>query len=135
VQSAFVAPAAALFIFWLWFLARGKARGGLKRLALRLTLLAVIGGLVAAADRRGLFLRASLGFKLALLLAMLTVAVGYLYLIRFCDRCGRMERDLKIAQCRRCAAMLPQNGMTAKLRRAGDDRRSDPLSRRGRHKP
>jgi hypothetical protein len=116
VQNALLAPVAALAISWLWFLARGKARGGTKRLALRGTLFAVIGGLIAAGERRGVFLRASLGFKLALLLALLTVAVGYLYLIRFCDACGRMERALKTVRCKRCQALLPLNGMTAKLR-------------------
>jgi hypothetical protein len=135
VRSALVAPAAALAVFWLWFLARGKARGGAKRLGLRATLLAVIGALVVAGERRGIFLRASLGFKLALLLALLTVAVGYLYLIRFCDSCGRMERDLKTARCKRCQGLLPLNGMTAKLRRADDERRWDPLAKRPKPPP
>jgi len=34
---------------WLWFLALGRARGPVKRLALRATLLALIGALVAVA--------------------------------------------------------------------------------------
>jgi hypothetical protein len=122
VQNALLAPVAALAIFWLWFLARGKARGGSKRLALRGTLLAITFGLVVAGERRGIFLRASFGFKLALVLALLTVAVGYLYLIRFCDSCGRMERNLKTARCKRCQAFLPLNGMTAKLRSSDQPR-------------
>jgi hypothetical protein len=117
VQSALLAPAAALAIFWLWFLARGKARGSLKKVGLRVTLFLIAFGLAAAAERRGIFLRASLGFKLALLLALLTVVVGYLYLVRFCGQCGRMERDFKALRCKRCQSPLPLNGMSSKLRR------------------
>lgn len=126
MQSVLLAPAAALAVAWLWFLARGKARGSVKRLALRATLFAVVAGLVAAGTRRGVFVRASPGFRLALLLALLAVAVGYLYLIRFCDTCGRMERNLKVAQCKRCGAYLPVDGMSTKLRRAPDERRWNP---------
>jgi hypothetical protein len=118
VPIALLAPLAALAIAWLWFLARGKAPGRLKRLGLRATLLAVVSGLVAAGTKRGVFARASLGFKLALLLALLTVVIGYLYLVRFCDACGRMERNLKVARCARCGALLPLDGMTTRLRRA-----------------
>jgi hypothetical protein len=131
VQSALLAPLAALSVFWLWFLARGKSRGGTKRLALRATLLLITFGLVIAADRRGLFLRASLGFKLALLLALLTVVVGYLYLIRFCDACGRMERNFKTARCKRCQALLPLNGMSSKLRRDDNAEALPPRAARG----
>jgi hypothetical protein len=130
VQSVLLAPAAVLAIFWLWFLMRGKARGTAKRLALRVTLFAIVGGLVAAAERRGIFARASLGFKLALLLALLTVVVGYLYLIRFCDSCGRMERDFKSIHCKRCQSLLPLNGMSSKLRREDSGARWDPLAKR-----
>ena len=111
------APAAALALFWLWFLALGRSRGGVKRLGLRVTLLAAIGAMVAVAQQRGLFARSSFGFQLALLAALLVVAVGYLYSIRFCDGCGRMVRNLKIPSCPRCGAMLPWHGMTRRLRR------------------
>jgi hypothetical protein len=138
VQNLLLAPAAALAVAWLWFLARAKVRGSVKRLALRGTLLLVVAGLVAAGTRRGVFVRASTGFRLALLLALLAVAVGYLYLIRFCDTCGRMERNLKVAQCKRCGAYLPVDGMSKKLHRSSDGRNWDPaearrnLRRRGR---
>jgi hypothetical protein len=136
VQNLLLAPAAALAVAWLWFLARAKVRGSVKRLALRGTLFAVLLGLIAAGTRRGVFVRASLGFRLALLLALLAVAVGYLYLIRFCDTCGRMERNLKVAQCKRCGAYLPVDGMSKKLRRASDERRWNPTdARRSRRGP
>ena len=111
------APIAALALVWLWFLALGRTRGGVKRLGLRATLLAVIGAMVFVAQKRGLFARASIGFQIALLLALLVVAVGYLYTIRFCDGCGRMVRNLKVPSCPRCGAMLPWHGMTRRLRR------------------
>jgi len=132
VQNLLVAAAAALVVAWLFFLARGKVRGSVKRLALRGTLLAVLVGLIGAGMRRGVFVRASTGFRLAILLALLAVAIGYLYLIRFCDTCGRMERNLKVAQCKRCGAYLPIDGMSKKLRRANDDRRWSPTDPRRR---
>jgi hypothetical protein len=121
VTGALIALEVALAFAWLWFLARGRARGSVKRLMLRATLVAVVGGLVVAGARRGLFVRATLGFKLALLLALLTVAFGYLYLVRFCGACGRMERNIKVARCKRCGGFLPVNGMSGRLRREGDD--------------
>ena len=132
MQQVWIAPAAALAVLWLWFLARGKAAGGLKRVALRLTLIALAAGLFYAATERGVFARASFGFRLALVLAIAVVTVGYLYLTRFCDRCGRMVRNLKVAQCPRCGAALPVHGMTARLRRPGDDRPQRPQDRRER---
>ena len=39
------------------------------------------------------------------------------YLVRFCDACGRMERNLKVARCARCGALLPVHGMTSRLHR------------------
>ena len=126
------ALAAVGCISWFGFLALGRCRGGLKRLALRATLLGVAAGLVFAAERRGLFLRSSLGFRVALVLALLVVEVGYLYTTRFCPACGRMVRNLKPAQCPRCQAFLPRHGMTSRLRTAGDDERWDPLSPRRR---
>lgn len=122
MQPVFIAPAAVLAALWLWFLARGKAGGVLKRIALRATLFAVAVGLVTVATQRGVFSRASFGFRLALLLAIAVVTVGYLYLTRFCDRCGRMVRNLKIAQCPRCGAALPVHGMTVRLRRLDEER-------------
>ena len=61
-------PAAVAAALWLWFLARGRARGGVKRIALRLTLLALAAGLVAEAAERGLLSQTSVGFRVALLL-------------------------------------------------------------------
>lgn len=110
------AIAACVAVGWLWFLALARAPGAVKRLALRATLLALVAGLTAAAQQRGLFQRSSIGFSLALLLAMVVVAVGYLYLIRFCPWCGRMVRNLKPSECPRCGAFLPQHGMTNRLR-------------------
>lgn len=134
MQTALLAPAACLAIAWLWFLARGRTRGGIKRAALRLTLLALLAGLTALAAKRGLLTEASLGFRFGLLAALLTVAVGYLYLIRFCGSCGRMVRNLRDSTCPRCGAWLPRHGMTARVRRPGDDRRWDPLERPQRHR-
>ena len=122
MQNVWIAPAVALAGFWLWFLARGHTRGGLKRIALRVTLLALAGSLVAAAAERGLLSRASVGFRIALVLAVVCVTVGYLYLTRFCDTCGRMVRNLKLPTCPRCGAFLPRHGMTSRLRRPGDER-------------
>jgi hypothetical protein len=135
VNAALIAPIAAGALAWLWFLARGRTSGAVKRVALRVSLLALCGGLAVLAAQRGLFVRASVGFRLAILLALVTVAVGYLYLIRFCTPCGRMVRNLKDATCPRCGAALPVHGMTTRLRRAGDDRRWSPVdkARRRRH--
>lgn len=119
-------------VFWLWFLARGKARGTVKRLALRGTLLVAAAALISIATSRGVFLRSTIGFRIALLLALLTVEIGYLYTIRFCVRCGRMVRSLKPALCPRCGEFLPRHGMTLALRRPGDDERWDPLAQRRR---
>ena len=127
MHAALYAATAAAAIAWLWFLARGHASGALKRVALRLTLLVLTGALVSFAAQRGLFVRASPGFRVALLLALLTVAVGYLYLIRFCGSCGRMVRNLREPACLRCAAFLPLHGMTTRLRRPGDGRLWNPL--------
>ena len=132
MNAAFVAPALAVAAAWLWFLARGRSRGGVKRIALRVSLLVLVAGLVVAAADRGLLTQTSIGFRLALLLAVLTVAVGYLYLIRFCGSCGLMVRNLRVATCRRCGAWLPRHGMTNRVRRPGDDRRWNPHEKRER---
>jgi len=136
VQSLWLAPAAAVAVLWLWFLARGRAPGGVKRLALRLTLLALAVALVLSAAERGLLSRSSLGFRAALLLSLLVVTIGYLYLTRFCGRCGRMVRNLKVAACPRCGEALPAHGMTSRPARVpeqsdGAGRRARPS--RGRH--
>jgi ribosomal protein S27AE len=52
-----------------------------------------------------------------LLLALVSVEVGYLYATRFCPRCGRMVRNLRPPTCPRCGALLPRHGMTLELRR------------------
>ncbi len=121
---------AGVAVCWLYFLVLARARGGVKRLALRATLLAVAGGLVFAANQRGLFARSTPGFRIALLLALLAVEVGYLYTTRFCPACGRMVRNLRPAQCRRCQAFLPRHGMTASLRHADNTDSRDPLKPR-----
>jgi hypothetical protein len=132
VQLIWIGAAGALAALWFWFLAHGRARGGVKRVALRVTLLALAGALVAAAAERGLLARASIGFRLALVLAVIIVTVGYLYLTRFCDPCGRMVRNLKVQTCPRCGAYLPRHGMTVRLRQPGDERGWTPGDRRGR---
>jgi hypothetical protein len=126
-----VAPAAVVAAFWLWFLARGRAPAGVKRLALRATLLGLAFALVGSAARRGLLTQASFGFRVALVLAVVLVAVGYLYLTRFCGRCGRMVRNLRLPACPRCGAPLPAHGMTTRLARAADPA-SVPEDRRAR---
>jgi hypothetical protein len=131
VQAIWIA-AGLLAALWLWFLVQGRVRGGVKRVALRLTLLALAAALVAAAAERGLLSRASLGFRIALVLAVMVVSVGYLYLTRFCDSCGRMVRNLKLQTCPRCGAFLTRHGMTARLRKPGDERLWSPGDRRER---
>jgi DNA-directed RNA polymerase subunit RPC12/RpoP len=130
-----MAPAAAAVLAWLWFLALGRSRGSVKRIALRVTLLLVATALVWSAAEKGLLTRASPGFRVALLAAVLIVAVGYLYLIRFCVSCGRMVRNLKPAACPRCGAALPVHGMTTRLRRLDGDHPQATLSRRARPPP
>ena len=129
MQAALIIPVALAAGLWLWFLARGRARGNLKRIALRVTLLALAGFLVGIAAQRGLLLRASPGFQIALVLAVVIVTVGYLYLTRFCEACGRMVRNLRVPTCPRCGAYLPRHGMTARLRRPGDERLWTPKDR------
>lgn len=114
MRSLWLAPAAVLAALWLWFLARARAPGRVKRLALRVTLLGMAFALAVAAAERGLLSRASLGFRIALVLAVATVSVGYLYLTRFCEKCGRMVRNLKVQACPRCGALLAVHGMTAR---------------------
>jgi len=134
--ALWVAPAAAAAVAWLWFLALGRAPGGVKRLAFRITLLGVLAALLGAGVRRGVFARTSPGFQVLLLAALVAVELGYLYTTRFCPRCGRMVRNLRVAGCARCGAPLPRHGMTNTLRATnriagdGDDRGARPRVRR-----
>lgn len=130
MQAVWIAPAAVLAAFWLWFLALGRTRGGVKRIALRATLVLLAGLLVWSAAQKGLLTRASPGFRFALVAAVGIVTVGYLYLIRFCDACGRMVRNLKPDSCPRCGGPLPRHGMTPRLRTSVE--RRDALDRRAR---
>jgi len=117
-----IGAAAALAALWLWFLAHGRARGGVKRVGLRVTLLALAGVLVAAAAERGLLSRASIGFRLALVpgggdrYRRLPVPDG------FCDACGRMVSKPQGADLSALRRYLPRHGMTARLRQPGDER-------------
>jgi hypothetical protein len=120
--AIWIAPAAVAAIAWLWFLARARAPARVKRVAFRVTLLALLAALLAAAAQRGVFARVSIGFQVALLLALAGVELGYLYTTRFCPPCGFMVRNLKVAACPRCGAALPRHGMTSELRRLEADR-------------
>lgn len=126
MQPVVVGLGAALALGFLWYLARGRAAGATKRALLRVALLGLVLALVTAGLRRGVFAQATLGFRAAILLSLLSVAVGYLYLLRFCPACGRLVRDLKPSRCPRCGAFLPRHGMTMALRREGDDARWEP---------
>ena len=134
--SPWVAPAAAAAVAWLWFLVLGKAAGGVKRLAFRVTLLGLLAALAAAGWRRGVFARTSPSFQVLLLVALVGVELGYLYTTRFCPHCGRMVRNLRVSACPRCEALLPRHGMTNTLRSArpssgdGEDRAGPPRVRR-----
>ena len=112
-----IALAAVAAVAWLWFLARARAPGNVKRIAFRVTLLAVLAGLLVVASQRDVFARASAGFQLVLLFALAGVELGYLYTTRFCRSCGFMVRNLKPAGCPRCGTALPRHGMTSELRR------------------
>jgi hypothetical protein len=128
--SAWVAPIAVAAVAWLWFLVLGKASGALKRIVFRITLLALLAGLLAAGSARGVFTRTSPGFQVLLIAALVAVELGYLYTTRFCPRCGRMVRNLKPATCPRCGSQLPRHGMTTKLRAAGIPRGDDAVDPR-----
>ena len=111
---------------WLWL---GRARGTVKRLAFRLALLALAGGLVWLGRAGGVFARASPGLAAVLGLTLLLVVIGNLYAVRFCARCGRMHRNFKVDACRRCGLALPRHGFTDRPRRKPLDL-TDPLGRR-----
>jgi hypothetical protein len=117
MQFGWWALGGALAIAWLWWLTRAPAPGWTKRLLFRVTLLAAIALLVklGAAARQ-------LSFEVSLLLAA-PLLLAYLYLVRFCPRCGLMQRNLKPAVCTRCGAALPRHGMTALPRRTGHEAR------------
>lgn len=135
-MSPWVALAATATVAWLWFLVLGRAPGGVKRLAFRFTLLGLLAALVVAGWRRGVFARASPSFQGLLLVALVGVELGYLYTTRFCPRCGRMVRNLRVSTCPRCGALLSRHGMTNALRATppssgdGDDRVAPPRVRR-----
>lgn len=113
---------------WLWL---GRAAGRAKRLAFRVFLLLLTIGLVALGRRTGIFALVSPGFRVLLGGTVLLVVVGNLVGVRFCDACGRMHRNLRVATCRRCGFALPQHGLTDRRKRAPQDP-LDPLGKRGR---
>jgi hypothetical protein len=107
VAAAAIAVIACALFFWL---ARGRAGGRTKRLAFRLTLVAALAAIVASGSRSGVFARSTVGFRVALLLVVVSVLLGYLYAVRFCPSCGRMERNLRRKACARCGTALPRDG-------------------------
>ncbi len=123
---ALAACAGLGLLFWLWL---GRARGAIKRLAWRLSLFAVAIALVQAGRAHGIFQHASAPFALALGVTILLVIIGNLYAVRFCTRCGRMQRNFKLLKCVRCGDPLPAHGFTERPRRAPLDP-TDPLGRK-----
>jgi len=120
MRVALWAVGGALAVLWLGWLVKGRAAGWTKRLAFRATLIAAIAllaklGLTIGPGRQ-------LSFEVSLLLAA-PLLLAYLYLVRFCPRCGLMQRNLKPAVCARCGAALPRHGMTALPRRTGHEAR------------
>jgi hypothetical protein len=77
----------------------------------RIALVAALGGIVASGSRAGVFARSTVGFRVALLLVVVSVLLGYLYAVRFCPSCGRMERNLRRKICARCGSPLPRDGL------------------------
>src|SRR3954463_11701140 len=119
MRVALWAMGGALAVLWLGWLAKGRAAGWTKRLAFRATLIAAI----ALLAKLGLTVGPGpLSFEVSLLLAA-PLLLAYLYLVRFCARCGLMQRNLKPAVCPRCGATLPRHGMTALPRRTGHEPR------------
>jgi hypothetical protein len=111
VATAAAALAVAAFAAWTAWLARGRAAGRAKRLAFRATLVLALAAIVFVGSRYGVFARSTVGFRIALLLVVVSVLLGYLYAVRFCPGCGRMERNLKRRACARCGAALPRDGL------------------------
>jgi hypothetical protein len=120
MRVAWWALVGALGVLWLGWLAKGRAAGWTKRLAFRATLITAVALLV----RLGLTVGPGqkLSFEVSLLLAA-PLLLAYLYLVRFCPRCGLMQRNLKPAVCARCGAALPRHGMTSLPRRTGHEAR------------
>ena len=81
-------------------------------------------GLPRDAPRLGpdLLARRQTAFEVAVLLSG-ALLLAYLYVVRFCSDCGRMDRNLKHASCSRCGAALPRHGMTTLPRRTGREPR------------
>jgi len=105
---------------WLGWLARGRASGRTKRIAFRAMLLAAIALLAWMGP--DLLAHRQIAYEVAVLLCG-SIFLAYLYVVRFCPVCGRMERNLTPATCKRCGAALPRHGMTAEPRRTGEERR------------
>jgi hypothetical protein len=120
------ATAAVATLAWLWM---GRASGLRKRLVFRLLLLVLAAGLLALGRSQGIFAQSSGPFTVALGLCVFTVVLGNLYGVRFCGRCGRMQRNLKISTCTRCGFVLPAHGLTDRPRLAPRDA-TDPLLRK-----
>lgn len=118
----FVLPGVSglLAILWLGWLAEGRAPGRTKRIAFRATLLAAIALLAWLGP--DLLARRQTAFEVAVLLSG-ALLLAYLYVVRFCSDCGRMDRNLKHASCSRCGAALPRHGMTTLPRRTGREPR------------
>src|SRR3954452_21336286 len=116
MRVAWWALGGALAVLWLGWLAKGRAAGWTKRLTFRATLITAIAFLAKLGAARG----RQLSFEVSLLLAA-PLLLAYLYLVRFCPRCGLMQRNLKPAVCARCGAALPRHGMTALPRRTGHE--------------
>ena len=124
-----LALTAAAFAGSLSWLAFGQAPGGRKRLLFRVFLLALAAALVGLGRASGIFALVSPGTTLLLGLVVLLVVVGNLVGVRFCDTCGRMQRNLRVQACKRCGFALPQHGLTSRRVRVPRDP-TDPLGRR-----
>ncbi|MBS2022745.1 MAG: hypothetical protein JST92_10065 [Deltaproteobacteria bacterium] len=111
---------------WLWI---GDARGEVKRLAFRVSMLLLAAGVLYAGRRAGIFALVSPGFAVLLGCIVLLVVVGNLFGVRFCDACGRMHRNLRDSVCRRCGLGLSQHGLTTRRKRPPLDP-TDPLGKK-----
>jgi hypothetical protein len=116
-NAAALTVSAVLGVAWLAFLVVGTARGAIKRIAFRATLLAVAAGVIASGRFTGVFAQVGSGGRAVLLAVLLLLMVSYLYLVRFCSQCGRMHRNFKLASCERCGEPLPDHGLTTRARR------------------
>lgn len=109
--------AAVAGVAWLAFLAVGTARGAVKRAAWRATLAAAVVGVVLVGRRSGIFAQVGGSGRFVVVATAGLLVLSYLYLIRFCSRCGRLHRNLKTAACVRCGGPLPDHGLTSRPRR------------------